>query len=39
MFGITTPPQKILSMEEIAKPEEFYNFLHFEPLRIPFQGN
>jgi len=27
-----------LSMEEIAKLEEIYNFLLFEPLRISFQG-
>jgi len=24
--------------EEIAKLEEFYNFLHFEPLRILFRA-
>jgi len=26
-------------VEEIAKLEEFGNFLPLEPLRIPFQGN
>jgi len=26
-------------VEEIAKLEEFYNFLHFESLRIPLQSN
>jgi len=30
---------QIYTVEEIAKHEEFCNFLHFEPLGIPFQGN
>ncbi len=25
--------------EEIEKLEEFYNFLHFKPLRTPFPDN